>query len=190
MDYPRARGGRHGIGVCRAQGRKPGWQRRTGWGTGRRFGAREGGRSSCGTTDARATYPRLHFTRLACIPALQVILLLQTNVTARVELENRLADLTDAQLGMLEQLFPRHVIEYMLSHKHGYNSRNLTHLANHHDDVIVLFTDGEALPGAMVASMFVLIGACNYGSVGAATCFVRVANVMQTFVLQWWALRR
>ena len=74
--------------------------------------------------------------------ALQVILLLQTNVTARVELENRLADLTDAQLGMLEQLFPRHVIEYMLSHKHGYNSRNLTHLANHHDDVIVLFTDG------------------------------------------------
>ncbi|GFR39858.1 hypothetical protein Agub_g356 [Astrephomene gubernaculifera] len=71
----------------------------------------------------------------------QVILLLQTNVTARVELENRLADLTDAQLGMLEQLFPRHVIEYMLSHKHGYNSRNLTHLANHHDDVIVLFTD-------------------------------------------------
>ncbi|PNH10261.1 Atrial natriuretic peptide receptor 1, partial [Tetrabaena socialis] len=70
-----------------------------------------------------------------------VILLLQTNVTARVELENRLADLTDAQLGMLEQLFPRHVIEYMLSHKHGYNSRNLTHLANHHDDVIVLFTD-------------------------------------------------
>ncbi|EFJ43465.1 guanylyl and adenylyl cyclase family member [Volvox carteri f. nagariensis] len=71
----------------------------------------------------------------------EVILLLQTNVTARVELENRLADLTDAQLGMLEQLFPRHVIEYMLSHKHGYNSRNLTHLANHHDDVIVLFTD-------------------------------------------------
>lgn len=58
-----------------------------------------------------------------------------------MELENRLADLTDAQLGMLEQLFPRHVIEYMLSHKHGYNSRNLTHLANHHDDVIVLFSD-------------------------------------------------
>ncbi len=79
-------------------------------------------------------------TMLHALPP-QVILLLQTNVTARVELENRLADLTDAQLGMLEQLFPRHVIEYMLSHKHGYNSRNLTHLANHHDDVIVLFTD-------------------------------------------------
>jgi hypothetical protein len=75
-------------------------------------------------------------------------LLLQTNVTARVELENRLADLTDAQLGMLEQLFPRHVIEYMLSHKHGYNSRNLTHLANQHDDVIVLFTDGEQQRGS------------------------------------------
>lgn len=71
----------------------------------------------------------------------QVILLLQTNVTARVELENRLADLTDAQLGMLEQLFPRHVIEYMLSHKHGYNSQNLLHLANQHENVVVLFTD-------------------------------------------------
>lgn len=71
----------------------------------------------------------------------QVILLLQTNVTARVELENRLADLTDAQLSMLEQLFPRHVIEYMLSNKHGYNTRNLTHLAHQHDNVVVLFTD-------------------------------------------------
>lgn len=77
----------------------------------------------------------------SAVCSLQVILLLQTNVTARVELENRLADLTDAQLSMLEQLFPRHVIEYMLSNKHAYNSRNLTHLAHQHDNVVVLFTD-------------------------------------------------
>ncbi|MEW5302792.1 MAG: hypothetical protein WDW36_005540 [Sanguina aurantia] len=72
----------------------------------------------------------------------QVILLVQSNVSARVELENRLADLTDAQLGMLEQLFPRHVIEYMLSSKsNGSVARNLTQLANSHEMVMVLFTD-------------------------------------------------
>lgn len=74
--------------------------------------------------------------------SLQVILLVQSNVSARVELENRLADLTDAQLGMLEQLFPRHVIEYMLSSKsNGSVARNLTQLANSHEMVMVLFTD-------------------------------------------------
>lgn len=75
-------------------------------------------------------------------PPVQVILLVQSNVSARVELENRLADLTDAQLGMLEQLFPRHVIEYMLSSKsNGSVARNLTQLANSHEMVMVLFTD-------------------------------------------------
>ncbi|MEW5312462.1 MAG: hypothetical protein WDW38_004095 [Sanguina aurantia] len=81
---------------------------------------------------------------LCWIPVLdkQVILLVQSNVSARVELENRLADLTDAQLGMLEQLFPRHVIEYMLSSKsNGSVARNLTQLANSHEMVMVLFTD-------------------------------------------------
>ncbi len=77
----------------------------------------------------------------------QVIMLVQTDVTPRVELENKLADLTDAQLSMLEQLFPRHIIEYMLAGVPSKNGRNLRDLANTHDQVMVLFCDvvGERL---------------------------------------------
>lgn len=65
----------------------------------------------------------------------QVIMLVQTDVTPRVELENKLADLTDAQLSMLEQLFPRHIIEYMLARVPSRVSRNLRDLANTHEKV-------------------------------------------------------
>eukprot|EP00983_Pelagomonas_calceolata_P108524 1159467-Pelagomonas_calceolata.AAC.13 len=58
-----------------------------------------------------------------------------TDVTARVELENKLADLTDAQLSMLEQLFPRHIIEYMLARVPNKGDRNLRDLANMHEQV-------------------------------------------------------
>ncbi len=68
-------------------------------------------------------------------------MLVQTDVTPRVELENKLADLTDAQLSMLEQLFPRHIIEYMLAGVPSKTSRNLRDLANTHDRVMVLFAD-------------------------------------------------
>ena len=68
-------------------------------------------------------------------------MLVQTDVTARVELENKLADLTEAQLNMLEQLFPRHIIEYMLSRTPSKISRNLRDLANTHEQVMVLFCD-------------------------------------------------
>jgi len=71
----------------------------------------------------------------------QVIMLVQTDVTARVELENKLADLTDAQLSMLEQLFPRHIIEYMLARVPNKGDRNLRDLANMHEQVMVLFCD-------------------------------------------------
>lgn len=71
----------------------------------------------------------------------QVIMLVQTDVTPRVELENKLADLTDAQLSMLEQLFPRHIIEYMLARVPSKVSRNLRGLANTHEQVMVLFCD-------------------------------------------------
>ena len=71
----------------------------------------------------------------------QVVMLVQTDVTARVELENKLADLTEAQLNMLEQLFPRHIIEYMLSRTPSKISRNLRDLANTHEQVMVLFCD-------------------------------------------------
>ncbi|GAX81027.1 hypothetical protein CEUSTIGMA_g8462.t1 [Chlamydomonas eustigma] len=71
----------------------------------------------------------------------QVIMLVQTDVTPRVELENKLADLTDAQLSMLEELFPRHIIEYMLAREPSRGNRNLRGLANMHDKVMVLFCD-------------------------------------------------
>jgi hypothetical protein len=64
-------------------------------------------------------------------------MLVQTDVTARVELENKLADLTDAQLSMLEQLFPRHIIEYMLARVPNKGDRNLRDLANMHEQVWV-----------------------------------------------------
>ena len=73
-----------------------------------------------------------------CPPAfcLQVVMLVQTDVTARVELESKLADLTDAQLSMLEQLFPRHIIEYMLARvPNTRGERNLRDLANTHEQV-------------------------------------------------------
>lgn len=70
-----------------------------------------------------------------------VVMLVQTDVTARVELENKLADLTDAQLNMLEQLFPRHIIEYMLSRSPSKIGKNLRDLANTHEQVMALFCD-------------------------------------------------
>ncbi len=64
-------------------------------------------------------------------------MLVQTDVTPRVELENKLADLTDAQLSMLEQLFPRHIIEYMLARVPGGRGTrdHLRTLANTHEQV-------------------------------------------------------
>lgn len=37
------------------------------------------------------------------------------DVTQRMDVERKLAELTTAQMSMLEQMFPRHVIEAMLS---------------------------------------------------------------------------
>lgn len=74
----------------------------------------------------------------------QVVMLVQTDVTARMELENKLADLTDAQLSMLEQLFPRHIIEYMLARVPNKGDRNLRDLANMHEQVCVRGMGGHA----------------------------------------------
>eukprot|EP00798_Chlamydomonas_sp_ICE-L_P026549 gene26549-18316_t len=71
----------------------------------------------------------------------QVIMLVQTDVTPRVELENRLADLTEAQLSMLGHMFPRHIIEYMLARVPKQGTSGMKDLANTHDQVSVLFCD-------------------------------------------------
>lgn len=59
----------------------------------------------------------------------------------------RLYELTEAQLGMLEQLFPRHILEYISSATDpAHLAQALPGLAHSHACVTVLFTDvvGEA----------------------------------------------
>lgn len=43
----------------------------------------------------------------------QVVLISQSDVTLRIELERKLSDLMDSQLTMLEGMFPRHVLEHL-----------------------------------------------------------------------------
>mmetsp|Transcript_30292 Transcript_30292/g.78652 ORF Transcript_30292/g.78652 Transcript_30292/m.78652 type:complete len:935 (-) Transcript_30292:619-3423(-) len=82
------------------------------------------------------------------------LLLLQTDITSRAELETRMAALTESQLAMLEQMFPRHVLEYMVAKQHSHNSPDLpvrlpspsqapnaNQLASSHENVTILFTD-------------------------------------------------
>ena len=44
---------------------------------------------------------------------MQVLLIAQTDVSAQVEAEARVAELTEASVSLLELIFPRHVIEHM-----------------------------------------------------------------------------
>lgn len=47
--------------------------------------------------------------------ACRAVILMQSDVTARVHMERALADLTEAQLQLLEQIYPRHIIEHMVA---------------------------------------------------------------------------
>ncbi|GFH25285.1 predicted protein, partial [Haematococcus lacustris] len=69
-----------------------------------------------------------------------VLLITQTDVTKRVDVERKLAELTTAQMSFLEAMFPRHVIEHMLSAP-GMMSTDAGRLANDHEQVTVLFAD-------------------------------------------------
>ncbi|GFR47225.1 hypothetical protein Agub_g8909 [Astrephomene gubernaculifera] len=80
------------------------------------------------------------------------ILLMQVDVTAKVETERRLAELVDAEHKILEQIFPRHVLEHMALdtaraaqrptpfsfHMFG---RDCSQLATKHEAVTILFAD-------------------------------------------------
>jgi hypothetical protein len=44
-----------------------------------------------------------------------MLLLLQVDITSRALMEARMAALTETQLTMLENMFPRHVLEFMCS---------------------------------------------------------------------------
>ncbi|GAX74598.1 hypothetical protein CEUSTIGMA_g2046.t1 [Chlamydomonas eustigma] len=69
----------------------------------------------------------------------EAILLIQNDITARSVIESRMAALTESQLTMLENMFPRHVLEYVV----GAASPDATlgDLAYQHEDVTILFMD-------------------------------------------------
>lgn len=62
-------------------------------------------------------------------------------MVCRVAVEQKLADLTQAQMTMLEQMFPRHVIEHMLADPALLTS-DVGRMAACHDMVTVLFAVG------------------------------------------------
>ena len=63
----------------------------------------------------------------------QVVLLLQTDITVRAQMEMRMAALTESQLTMLENMFPRHVLEYIMGAAGPHAT--LGELAYQHDQV-------------------------------------------------------
>ncbi|GFH19270.1 guanylate cyclase domain-containing protein [Haematococcus lacustris] len=73
-----------------------------------------------------------------------MLLLLQTDISTRAELEARMVALTESQLAMLEQMFPRHVLEFMVNPPSGPGNPaagDMTSLASSHENVTILFTD-------------------------------------------------
>ncbi|KXZ47924.1 hypothetical protein GPECTOR_32g537 [Gonium pectorale] len=79
------------------------------------------------------------------------ILLMQMDVTAKVETERRLAELIEAEHKILEQIFPRHVLEHMALDNaraaarpacafHAFR-RDCSQLATKHEAVTILFAD-------------------------------------------------
>ena len=72
-------------------------------------------------------------THVPHIHILQAVLLLQTDITARAQMEMRMAALTESQLTMLENMFPRHVLEYIMGAAGP--EATLGELAYQHDEV-------------------------------------------------------
>eukprot|EP00798_Chlamydomonas_sp_ICE-L_P007328 gene7328-449_t len=93
-----------------------------------------------GATEAQSWHEVSAIPMKDPVTGTDVILLLQTDITARTELEMRMAALTEVQLTMLEQMFPRHVLEFMLGPgSHATDQQG--HLATSHSDVTILFMD-------------------------------------------------
>jgi ubiquitin carboxyl-terminal hydrolase 48 len=66
------------------------------------------------------------------------LLVVQHDVTERVQLEAELAEVTDAQLGMLSEIFPRYVIE-QLGTTGQMDVPNLAQTARRHSNATLLF---------------------------------------------------
>ncbi|GIL93412.1 hypothetical protein Vretifemale_20814, partial [Volvox reticuliferus] len=93
----------------------------------------------------------------------RMLLLVQADVTSRVEAERKLVELTAAQTGMLEQMFPRHVLEFVAQHGEALGgmdfSANVEAFATSHDMATVLFAEivgftamSKMVPAAAVMS--------------------------------------
>jgi ubiquitin carboxyl-terminal hydrolase 48 len=68
------------------------------------------------------------------------VLLAQRNITERAQLESSLSELTEAQLAMMSQIFPRHVIEALsVGNKEDLDIELVAKMARSHMDVTVLF---------------------------------------------------
>ncbi|KAG2493386.1 hypothetical protein HYH03_008518 [Edaphochlamys debaryana] len=116
----------------------------------------EGSESDSGSGEDEGELSRWH--EISARPFLdpvsrrECILLVQTDVTAKVETERRLAELVDAEHKILEQIFPRHVLEWMALDTARaaqgpacafslFNKRDCTPLATKHAAVTILFAD-------------------------------------------------
>ncbi|GAX73391.1 hypothetical protein CEUSTIGMA_g844.t1 [Chlamydomonas eustigma] len=69
------------------------------------------------------------------------ILLVQTDVTARMQMETTLADMSEGQLSLLSTIFPRHVVEHLSLTDLSALPSHFGSLARSHDDVTILFLD-------------------------------------------------
>lgn len=65
----------------------------------------------------------------------------QTDVTNRVVMEDLLIEMSEGQLEMLSEIFPRHVIEFLSLHGLTCSPELIGSLARNHRDVTVLFMD-------------------------------------------------
>ena len=75
------------------------------------------------------------------------ILLIQTDVTNKVVMEDLLVGMSEDQLGMLGGIFPKHVLEYLFFHRDRRDPALMGQLARNHRNVTILFMDivGECL---------------------------------------------
>ena len=79
-----------------------------------------------------------------------MVLLLQSDITDRIMAEAQLSAVSEAQLAMLGQMFPRHVLEHLVVHAPtaagravGGAMRAQAQLARSHPNVTVLFMGAE-----------------------------------------------
>ncbi len=73
-----------------------------------------------------------------CVSCRPALLIVQRNVNERAQLESQLGELSEAQLGLLSQIFPRYVIE-QLGLDGALNVANLAQAARSHTSATIMF---------------------------------------------------